>query len=158
MGTELYLKQISPNQLDQLHEHGLAMHLSNLYEQLSTDRDTWLLLDEHILGFMDYSQPEHPILFQAVMGGTAFVDSAGRDDYPRFFTPDEVKSIAQSLGNVSNEELQARFDATRDIFGSVCIGGTDEQAFARLRQRFQEAVDHYREAAQNGNAMLLLLY
>jgi hypothetical protein len=158
MGTELFLKHIPPDQLDCLQNHGLAANLDNLYETLPTERDSWLLLDEHILGFMYFQQPEHAVLFKAVMRGTPFSDSAGREDYPCFFTPEEVKRVSQALNAVTDEEMLARFDATKEIFGGISVGGTDEDAFARIKRRFREIVDYYRDAAQNGNAMLLLLY
>lgn len=158
MSTELYLKHIALDQLEVLQQQGLAGTLDDLYEQLSEDPDSWLLLDEHILGFMYFQDPEPPVLERAVMGGTAFADSAEREDYPRFFGPDDVRAVAEALDAVSDQALATRFEETRDVFGGLSVGGTDAQAQARLQSRFQEVRAHYRTAAQQGNAMLLLLY
>jgi hypothetical protein len=180
MGVELYLKHIIPEQLAQMQEQGVASVLDGLYEQMGTQNHTWLLLDEHILGFMRHENPKHDLLYSVVMGGTSFPDSMGRDDYPRFFSVDEVKSLAQALENVTDDELASRFQATRDLFGAVSQEWldsvpplvresmlaharktgmeTDEQALARLQAGVKAVAQHYRQAAQSGSAMLLLLY
>lgn len=180
MGVELYLKHISPDQLAQMQAQGIASVLDGLYQNLETDRTGWLLLDEHLLGFMRHENPKHDLLEKVVSRGTAFPDSPGRDDYPRFFSPDEVKSLAEALENVTDNELETRFQATRDLFGAISQDWldsvpplvresmlaharetgmvTDEQALARLQAGVKAVAQHYREAAENGAAMLLLLY
>ena len=158
MSTELYLKHITPEQLNQLHKYGLAVNLDNLYEQIAEDMESWLLLDEHILGFMRRQDLKPSVLYIAVMAGSTFADSAEREDFPRFFSAEEVQNLAQALHRVSAKDLQTRFEAMREEVGGVSIDGTDEQAFARLQDRFQAVAAHYKAAAQQGKAMLLLLF
>ncbi len=158
MSTELYLKHITPEQLNQLHKYGLAVNLDNLYEQIADDLESWLLLDEHILAFMSRQDLKPSVLYIAVLAGNPFADSAEREDFPRFFTADEVQDLAQALNRVSAKDLQTRFEAMREEVGGTSINGTDDEAFARLQDRFQAVAAHYQAAAQQGKAMLLLLF
>jgi hypothetical protein len=158
MGIELYLKAVSPEQLQQMQEQGAGSILNDLYEGVAANRDGWLLLDEHIFGFMRHENPQHPVLYEAVVGGTPFPDSMDRDDFPRAFLPADVKRMANALSEVTDAELQTRFAATRNIFGGIAIGGTDEESYERLVGLLRRVTDHYQAAADAGNGMLLLLY
>lgn len=164
----------------QMHEQGVASVSDGLYEEMPIQGHTWLLLDEHVLGFMRHENPKHDLLYLVVMGGTSFPDSPGRDDWPRYFSVEEVKTLAQALEKVTDEELEARFLATRDLFGAISQEwldsvpplvresalaharetgmATDEQALARLQTGIKAVAQHYRQAANTGAAMLLLLY
>lgn len=158
MGIEVLLRRISGEDLQQLQTLGLHVGLPAIYEQASTDSTTRLLVDEHILAFMSHQQPEHPILLQAVVGGTEFTDSAEREEYPRFYSPNEVTEIAQVLHNIPRNELQARFETLKHIVGGVSVDGTDKQAWQRIQARFQAIADFYELAAQHNQAILLVLY
>lgn len=159
MSMELFLKRISVEQLTQMQECGVDSVLADFWQHdFVRNRESWLLLDEHIFGFMRHENPKHDTLYEAVMGGTPFTESPGRDDYPRYFSVEDVRRMAAALQSVSAGKLETRFAATRDLFGGLCVLGTDEQALARLKERLKTITQYYEQTAQNGDALLLLLF
>ena len=170
MGIELHLWRVAPEHLDQMLKQGCASFLDA--PRWETEERNWLLLDEMILAFMNYELSTHPVLFKAVMGGTPFEDSQLRDDFPRHLTPAEVEKMAADLGAVSEREIRNRFQIVKEKWGltdeSVYahldpaikekMGLKDSSPFDHIHQGFQAIVQYYRAAAENHQAMLLLLY
>lgn len=168
MSVQLYLWRITPQKLRQMQEEGVGIILDN-EEEIALRIEQGLLLKKPIFQFMSHwssERPMHKTLWQAAGGGKLFDDSVDRDDCPLFFSPDEVARLVEDLEHISERELKACFDAVRDIFGTLYMmdkTGTEskmtgDEAFEYLKNRFKEVVYYYYEAAQNGEAMLLLTY
>jgi hypothetical protein len=158
MGVEVILIRITRDELDQMKKDGAAAVLDGPgWEEKSK---SWLKLDEFILAFLSHEDPRHETLYNAVMGGGMFSESLLRDDVPRYLDPMELRALSQSLDSVTEDELRSRFEGLRHIFGGFVMGpgATDEDAFDYLHKRFLEVQRYYREAAQNQDGVVLVLY
>jgi hypothetical protein len=175
MGVELHLWRVAPEHLDQMLKEGCASYLDDPRwddPRWETEERNWLLLDEMVLAFMNNELPTHPVLFNAVMGGVIFQDSEGRYDLPRYLTAAEVERIAANLGAVSANEIRERFMIVKEKWGLTDesiyahldpaikekMGLKDISPFDHINQRFGDIVNYYQVAAENRQAMLLLLY
>ncbi len=170
MGIEMHLWRVAPEHIEDMLEHGCASFLDD--PRWETQERNWLLLDEMILAFMQYDTPTLLPLFRAVKGGAFFTDSERRDDYPQYLTVEEVEKLATDLGTVTAKEIRDRFKIVKEKWGLTDesiyahidsrikenLDLKDVSAFDHIDQRFQEIVSYCQAAAENRQAMLLLLY
>jgi len=96
----------------------------------------------------------------AVLGGEPVGEDLGYGP-ARYVTPAQVAEIAKSLEAISRDQLQRRFVPAELEKAEIYPQGTWEdeglEAFEYLMQGFEELVSFYRQAAANGNAVLLYL-
>jgi hypothetical protein len=159
MSVEVVLCRISRDEFDLMKKAGVSAFLD---DPSSAEKwNLWLKLDEFMLAFLSHEDPIHETLHKAVMGGGMFSESLLREDVPRYFTPEEVQVLSQALESVTEGGLRSRFEGLRQIFGGIAMGlpgATDEDAFNYLLKRYEEVQRYYREASQNQDVMLLVLY
>jgi len=127
---------------------------------LSIDKD-WHALHVLVTGEMSSPseiQPVPPPLGNLVMGGTETPFDAGHGKV-RFLTPDEVREVADALSRISVEDLRARFDPvafTRaKVYPTPRQGGWDIEALEPLLFTYRQLVGFFRDAAREGNVVLI---
>ncbi len=95
-------------------------------------------------------------LFNTIMGGTPIGEDMGYGPI-RFLTGVEVKEVAAALAELSEEELQRRFDPEEmndlDIYPSLDWSEAEEPEY--IFSYLKEVRNYYLEAAGGGQAMLL---
>jgi hypothetical protein len=127
---------------------------------LSIDGD-WhalhVLLTGEIRGLAEI-EPAPPPLDNVVMGGTDTPFDAGYGKV-RFLAPYEVREVAEALREIPEEELRARFDpvafAKAEIYPTSKRGGWDFRALEPLLFTYRQLVAFFREAAREGDVVLL---
>jgi hypothetical protein len=127
---------------------------------LSIDKD-WHAL--HVLLTGQISNPSDiqqapPPLGNVVMGGTEtpFDATYGK---VRFLEPDEVRAVADALSRFSVEDLRARFDpiafTEAEVYPNPRPGGWDMEQLEPLLWVYPQLVGFFRDAAREGNVVLL---
>jgi Domain of unknown function (DUF1877) len=94
-------------------------------------------------------------LGKTILGGKELGPDIGYGP-ARFLEPPEVKEVATALEEVSEVELEKRFDLPAMVAASV-YACRDESALKLAQHYFAQVVRYYREAAHRGHAMLLYL-
>lgn len=97
-------------------------------------------------------------LFNTILGGAELGEDLGVGPV-RYLTDEEVKCVALSLSNLSEQELKSRFDPDMmnalEIYPALDWNRQDEPeyVFAYLEQ----VIDYYLDASRKNNAMLLYI-
>jgi hypothetical protein len=179
MGVEASYRRITPAEWERVHrlafgENALAgvalekaylefaysdeLMSSNRY--FSVDKD-WHAL--HVLLTGDTSNPSEiqpfpPPLGNVVIGGTETPIDATYGKV-RFLTPDEVREVADALEKISTEELMSRFDPEAfneaKVYPNPRPGGWDSDQLESLEYYYPKLVAFFREAAREGDVVLL---
>jgi Domain of unknown function (DUF1877) len=129
---------------------------------LTIDKD-WHAL--HVLLTGEISNPSNikpvsPPLGNAVTGGTetSFDATYGK---VRFLKPDEVRAVADALGQISVQDLRARFDPVAfteaEVYPNPRPGGWNLEELESLLWVYPQLVGFFRDAAREGNVVLLSL-
>jgi Domain of unknown function (DUF1877) len=159
------LKQSSPP-LDGFDLYEAYASIADCDELRSSDRYLTIDKDWHALNILltgDISKPSNirpvpPPLGNVVMGGTeTSIDSTyGK---VRFLNPDEVREIADALSRIAVQELQARFDpiafTEAEVYPNPRPGGWDAEELESLLWVYPQLVGFFRDAAREGNVVLL---
>jgi hypothetical protein len=96
----------------------------------------------------------------AVLGGTEIGDNK---DWgygpPRYLRPSEVREVAAHLNSVSADELLADFDSDEMNASEIYPHGWRDAKTERdwIREAYLRLVEHYDNAARQGDAMILFL-
>ncbi len=96
-----------------------------------------------------------PPLGDAILGGTEIGEDLGYGP-ARYLTPEQVREVAQALAGISTEEFARRFDLQKIRQAGVYALEHDTTAEYCVSY-FEKMTAYYRDAAANGNAMLLYL-
>ncbi len=166
MGMIGNYKRITPEQLAELQKKP-----ESITAFIFTDDDTavsaerYLNIDKswhgiHFLLTGTVASGEPP-LANAVLGGMPLgLDNPEFDYSPaRFLTPDEVQEVAEALSQISDADLQARFNynalSAADIYPDIWESGSGELEY--LMWHYVPLVKFFQEAANCGDAMLLYI-
>jgi hypothetical protein len=127
---------------------------------LTIDKD-WhalhALLTGEISGPSDI-KPFPPPLGNVVTGGkdTPFDATYGK---VRSLNPDEVREVADALSQISVEDLRSRFDpiafTKAEVYPNPRPGGWDTEQLESLLWIYPQLVGFFRDAAREGNVVLL---
>jgi hypothetical protein len=116
---------------------------------------SWQHLHYLITGKLDDAPPP---LGNAILGGTPIGDDVGYGP-ARYLTPQQVREVADALAAIPREELVRRSAAEmplpRGIYGVDPSGQEDD--LEETLEYFDELVQYYSEAAEQGNAVFLYL-
>lgn len=96
-----------------------------------------------------------PPLGNVLLGGTEIGEDVGYGP-ARYLTPQQVAEVSAELEKITEENLRQRFkfeELERAQIYAITSAGDIEY----LLGHFSRVVAHYRDAARNGNAMLLYL-
>jgi len=96
-----------------------------------------------------------PPLSHVVMGGEEVGEDQGYGP-TRYVVPSEVQEVALALSDISERELEARFDAEAMNRADIYPGNWEEEGdVSWLLDAFRDVRQCYEEAAQKGYAMLI---
>jgi len=102
----------------------------------------------------------HGPLAQAILGGESIGEDLGMGP-ARILTPSQVKEIAAELGQLTDEDLRARYKPVEmtalQIYPELIWERDGEDSFAYLVANFEVMAAFYREAAARGDGVVLLL-
>ena len=127
---------------------------------LSIDKD-WHALHALLTGEISNPssiQPVPPPLGNVVMGGTEtpFDSTYGK---VRFLKPEEVREVADALSQISVQDLQSPFDpiafTKSEVYPNPRPGGWDMEQLESLLWIYPQLVGFFRDAAREGNLVLL---
>ncbi len=179
MGIEATYRRINAaewDQLQRLQESDSALAGFDRYEAYASiadsdelrSSDRYLTIDKdwhalHALMTGEISDPSDikpvpPPLGNVVMGGT---DTSIDATYGkvRFLRPEEVREVAKALGRISVEDLRARFDpvafTVANVYPNPRPGGWDADELEPLLWVYPQLVGFFRDAAREGNVVLL---
>lgn len=139
--------------------------LAKLHEQESDERYFSLQKEWHALHFLitgdSYLEGDtqlQPPYCNIVMGGTPTQFEATYG-FVRYLTPEEVRTVSELLSTISLEELRQRFDPAKfnaaKIYPSPRPGGWDEEEIEPLFKMYPKLVEFFKNAARDGNIVLL---
>jgi Domain of unknown function (DUF1877) len=179
MGIEASYRRINATEWDQLRrlqESSSSLDGFDLYEGYAAiadsdelrSSDRYLTIDKdwhalHVLLTGEISNPSNMKPFprplgNVVTGGTEtpFDGTYGKI---RFLKPDEVVAVADALSQISVEDLRSRFDPIAFTEAEVCPnprpGGWDIEELESLLWVYPQLVGFFRDAAREGNVLLL---
>jgi Domain of unknown function (DUF1877) len=179
MGIEASYRRINAGEwerLKQLQQSSAALDGFDLYEAYATiadsdelrSSDRYLTIDKdwhalHVLLTGEITKPSNmkpfpPPLGNVVTGGTEtpFDATYGR---VRFLNPDEVREVADALSQISVEDLRSRFDpiafTKAEVYPNPRPGGWDTEQLESLLWIYPQLVGFFRDAARDGNVVLL---
>jgi hypothetical protein len=179
MGIEASYRRINAaewDQLQQLQHSTPPLDGFDLYEAYASiadsdelrSSDRYLTIDKdwhalHVLLTGEISkpsdiQPVPPPLGNVVMGGTetSFDSTYGK---VRFLNPDEVREVAEALSRITVQELQTRFNpiafTKAEVYPNPRPGGWDAEELESLLLVYPELVGFFRDAAREGDVVLL---
>jgi hypothetical protein len=127
---------------------------------LTIDKD-WHALHALLTG--EFSKPSNiqpvpPPLGNVVMGGTETPIDATYGKV-RFLTPEEVREVTDALSQITVQEPQARFDpiafTAAEVYPNPRPGGWDIEQLESLLWVYPQLVGFFRDAAREGNVVLL---
>jgi hypothetical protein len=179
MGIEASYRRINAGEWDrlqQLQQSNPALDGFDLYEAYASiadsdelrSSDRYLTIDKdwhalHALLTGEISNPSDikpvsPPLGNVVMGGTETTIDATYGKV-RFLNPDEVRKVADALSQISVEDLRARFDpiafTKAEVYPNPRPGGWDTEQLESLLWIYPQLVGFFRDAAREGNVVLL---
>lgn len=103
-------------------------------------------------------QPVPPPLGNVVIGGKETLIDATYGKV-RYLDPEEVRAVADALSGVSVDDLRARFDPVAfteaKVYPNPRPGGWDMEQLESLLWVYPQLVGFFREAAREGNVVLL---
>jgi hypothetical protein len=179
MGIEASYRRLNAaewDQLQQLQESDSTLDGFDRYEAYASiadsdelrSSDRYLTIDKdwhalHVLLTSEISNPSNippfpPPLGNVVMGGTETPIDATYGKV-RFLKPDEVQKVAYALSQISVEDLRARFDpiafTKAEVYPNPRPGGWDTEHLESLLWVYPQLVGFFRDAAREGNVVLL---
>jgi hypothetical protein len=179
MGIEASYRRLNAaewDQLQQLQESDSTLDGFDRYEAYASiadsdelrSSDRYLTIDKdwhalHVLLTLEISNPSNikpfpPPLGNVVMGGTETLFDATYGKV-RFLTPNEVRAVADALSEISVEDLRARFDpiafTKAEVYPNPRPGGWDTEQLEPLLWIYPQLVGFFRDAAREGNVVLL---
>lgn len=115
----------------------------------------------HGIDFLLYEDENGlPSPLNVVMGGTEIGDDLGYGP-ARYLLPEQVKEATENLSVLDKAELRTQFDPVAfeaaDIYPGGWTVGEPDAAFEWLWVRLSAVREFFREAAQNGDVMLMYL-
>jgi len=114
--------------------------------------------DWHVLQYVlnGTGEPGPAPIQKSILGGTEFPIPA---DYGplRYLTPQEVKEIAEAFAEVDSQNLFGRLNKQDAELKNIYLAHTmdDPEEWGYLPDLFERFRSFYRDAAKNGNAVLL---
>jgi len=120
-------------------------------QELNLDK-SWHGIHYLLTGRIDEAPPP---LGNAILGGTEIGEDLGYGP-ARYLTPEQVREVAQALAGITSDDFVRRFDPQKIRRASVYALDNDATADYCV-QYFEKLVAYYRDAAAQGNAMLLYL-
>lgn len=159
MGMIGYLKQISTESLEGIiagNVNVVELIYSNESESNSLDIDkAWHAI--HFLLNKSAWDGQHPFI-NVILGGIELGDDLGYGP-ARYLTSEEVKEVALSLSNLSENELKNRFSPEKmkdlDIYPS--IDWSEQGDLEYVFSYYKEVKKYYIEASEKNSAMLLYI-
>lgn len=156
MGMIGYLKRIDPQRLAALIEGK-----EELYDYIHGEDGAELDLDKawHGLHYLLCGDPwggEAP-LSEALMGGKPLNEEEQEDIIVRYLTPEQVREVSDTLEATEPQTLANNFDPDdmNDAPVYPASDWNDEGELDYLMGYYQPMRDHYRAAAEAGEAMLI---
>ena len=115
----------------------------------------------HGIDFLLYgNENDVPSLLNVVMGGTEIGEDVGYGP-ARFLLPEQVKEANENLSILDKADLRMQFDPVAleaaDIYPGGWTVGEPDALFEWLWVRLSAIREFFREAAQNGDVMLMYL-
>lgn len=110
----------------------------------------FLLTDSGSLGATQVLGP----LGNVVLGGTPTKWEASYGPV-RFLTPREVKEVADALAQLNEEDLRRRYDSEAFLAADIYPQGWDQTSLDYLMAAFCQVRDFFKQAAEEGNVVLL---
>jgi hypothetical protein len=158
VGICAVLKSIEPKRLLEF-----KVDATGLHDYLEADDDRLIDLDKswHGIHYLltGAAGPTSELLGCVIMGGMEIGEDLGMGP-PRYLEASDVRKIASALTNMSDEILRARFDPQKmdvlDIYPTIWARD-GEEGFDYLRDFFCDLVRGYVEAADRGDAMLIMM-
>lgn len=120
-------------------------------DELNLDK-SWHGIHFLLTGRIDEAPPP---LGNAILGGTEIGEDLGYGP-ARYLTPDQVREVGQALAGITSDDFARRFDPQKIRQAGVYALENDATADYCV-QYFEKMVAYYRDAAYQGNAMLLYL-